>query len=68
MVPTIVAYYNFNELEEDAKKVERPWVCLKQEQNCTAVGLIDTNLDVSIKVIFKDRNFIPAIVRYGKQN
>ena len=61
----MVAYLTFSELIDDGNNVRRPWVCLKAENNVLAIGLIDNELDVAIKVIF-DHSFIPFVTRYGK--
>jgi hypothetical protein len=50
--------------EDAKKKLPDAWVVLRMQDNFLAVGLIDDNLDVGIKVIFEG-NYIPTVLRYG---
>lgn len=61
-VPQKVAYYSFQELLDDANKLEQPWAVLRKTPSYLGIGEIDEDLNVVTKVIF-EHSFVPIIER-----
>ena len=63
-IPERVAYFTLKELCAAVAKHSPPWVVLKSAEDFLAVGLIDEESDVAVKVTFLG-NFVPNVTRHG---
>ena len=65
-VPERVVYFNLKEICTDVAKHSPPWIVLRHDavEDCLALGFIDENSDVAVKVTFK-KSFHPSITRHG---
>ena len=57
-------YYSVKELANAAQKHIPPWVILCTQTDYVALGLVDAQSDVAVKVVFDD-TFTPIISRKG---